>query len=277
MMGFEKLRLATVFLFSLVTAGGIAYGALQDEPTRFEKGLRGHVVGVTTAKPATITISLEESGTLLNLDLASQAKVWTAFESGQISDLKDGQFVSVRLGTDHRTVNEIHVQGKLREGSIQSIAQSGKITVVEEDDDDGAGKPLEVELAPDAVLRIGGLPATRGDLKPGMQVPLEFGRDGKLVNAIEAEAEDNTLLEGRFLEEVNGTIHMDQEDGEEGQLVRHTLSATAETIVLMDGKPAKIADLKRGASIRLRVSSDGNSVRAIKAISPSLGDENDDK
>ncbi len=283
MMGFEKLKTVAACMVSLLTAGTIAYGMLQDEPTRFEKGLRGHIVSVNAGKPATVTISLEEFGMLLNLDVSGQAKVWTAFEAGQLADLKEGQFVSLRLGNDHRTVNEIHVQGQMREALIKSVAASGKIVIVEGDDDDDGGKPMEVELAPDAILRIGGLPATRGDLKPGMQVPLEFGRDGKLVNAIEADAAENTLVDGELIEvDSNGNkLVFGREENDEGQPVQQSFTITAETIITLDGKPAKLADLKRGSSLKLRLSDDGQSIRAIKATSPEADDddksENDNK
>ena len=269
MMGFEKLKMVATCLVSLLTAGTIAYGMLQDEPTRFEKGLRGQVVAVHAGKPSTVTITLDEFGSLLNLDVSGQVKVWTAFEAGQFTDLKEGQFVSLRLGNDHRTVNEIHVQGAIREASIKSIAASGKILIVEGDDEEeGAGKPMEVELAPDAILRIGGLPATRSDLKPGMQVPLEFGRDGKLVNAIEAEAAENTLVDSELLEvDANGNkLVFGREENDEGQPTQQSFTINAETIITLDGKPAKLSDLKKGSSLRLRLSNDGHSIRVIKAI-----------
>lgn len=282
MMGFEKMKLVAACVVSLLTAGTIAYGMLQDEPTRFEKGLRGQVVAVSAAgagKSPTVTIALDEFGTLLNLDVSGQAKVWTAFEAGQLADLKEGQYVSLRLGNDHRTVNEIHVQGQIREASIKSIAASGKITIVNEEDDDGGGKPVEVELAADAILRIGGLPATRRDLKPGMQVPLEFGRDGKLVNAIEAEAAENSVIDGELIEvDANGDkLVFGREENDDGQPVQQSFAITAETIITLDGKPAKLSDLKRGASITLRLADDGHSIRAIKATNPEPdGDNNTD-
>lgn len=287
MMGFEKLKIVAACMVSLLTAGTVAYGMLQDEPTRFEKGLRGQVVAVSAAssgKSSTITISLEEFGTLLNLDLSGQAKVWTAYEAGQLTDLKNGQFVSLRLGDDHRTVNEIHVQGQMREASIKSVASSGKITIVEGDDDeDSSGKPMEVELAPDAIVRIGGLPATRSDLKPGMQIPLEFGRDGKVVNAIEAEAAEKTVIDGELLEvDANGSkLVFGREESDDGQPVQQSFTITAETIITLDGKPAKLAELKRGSSLKLRLADAGKAIRVIQATSPEPDDDensaNDDK
>ena len=276
MMGFEKLKFVTAWVITVLTVGGIAFGILRDEPTRFEKGLRGQIVAVNAGRTtSTVTISLEEFGTLLNLDVSGQAKVWTAFEAGQLTDLKEGQYVSLRLSDDHRTVNEIHVQGQMREASIKSVTASGKIVVVEGDDDDeGAGQPMEVELAPDAILRIGGLPATRDDLKPGMQVPLEFGRDGKLVNAIEAEAAENSLIDGELIEATTGNmLVIGREENDDGQPVQQAFTITAETIITLDAKPAKLADIRKGSWLTLRLSDDGQSIRVIKATSPEPDDD----
>jgi RNA polymerase sigma factor (sigma-70 family) len=95
MMGVQKLKFCAAWLVSFLAAGGIAFGMLRDEPRRFEKGLVGQVVEIDkTSKVAKVTISLAESGTLLSLDVAAQAKVWTAFEASQLEHVKTGQFVS---------------------------------------------------------------------------------------------------------------------------------------------------------------------------------------
>jgi len=283
MMGLQKLKCISVCIASVLTAGGIAFGMLQDEPTRFEKGLRGDIVAVNFGKPTTVTISVDEFGTLLNLDVSAEAKVRTAFESGQLADLKEGQFVSLRLGDDHRTVNEIHIQGHERHALIKSVADSSKITIVEDDDDDdeGDGKLTEVDLAPDAILRVGDLPATRGDLKPGMEVLLEFGRDGKLVNAIEVETDDDLVIVGELLE-VDGAAKQikldvfrddDREDDDDGPAVGRSLTIAADAIIWLHDKPAKLTDLSPGLTVRLRLSDDGNSVRAIRAAKPERDDD----
>ncbi|MFO0999446.1 MAG: hypothetical protein U0936_03850 [Planctomycetaceae bacterium] len=65
---------------------------------------------------ASITIQLEEFDTLLNLDVSQDVKVWKACESSGLSSVKPGQFASLRLASDHRTVNEIHVSSASNTG-----------------------------------------------------------------------------------------------------------------------------------------------------------------
>jgi hypothetical protein len=164
----------------------------------------------------------------------------------------------------------------VRNAKIKSVGASGKITIVEDDDDETDSHSLDVELAPDAILRIGGLPATRGDLMPGMEVPLEFGRDGKFVNGIEAEpGESEAIIPGRLLEvdAAAKQIKMDREEGDEDQPIQQSFKITTETIIRLDGKPAKLVDLRPGCTIRLRLSDDGSSVRAIGAASPEPDDD----
>ncbi len=304
MMGLNKLKYISICILSLHTAGGITYGVLQDDPTRFEKGLRGNIVAVNEGnpapsspgdrvkssssggitveewKPATVTISLEGFDTLLNLDVSRSSKIWTAYEVGQFSDLKEGQYVSLRLADDHRTVNEIHVEGEVQSVAIKSLTSGGKITVVHHDDDDDdeeRDRRTEVELAPDVIVRIGGLPATREDLNPGMEVELEFGRDGKFVHAITSEAAEELMFEGQLtgMNNDNTRIFLEKECDDE-QITTRSFTITPETIVWVDLKPAKLADLKSEMWLVVRLSEDGNTVRAIKATTPEPEDDDDE-
>lgn len=281
-MGFEKVKSGLICLVGLLTAGGVAYGMLQDDPARFEKGLRGHIVLVQPVpladKPASITIALEESGTLLNLDISQQVTVQLAFQSAFLADLKIGQYASLGLGDDHRTVIEIDAQGMVREGAIGELASTDKITLFDDDNADGEARLIEVQLAPDAILRIGGLPATRKDLPPGTELPLEFDRDGKIVNAIELEALENSLIYGQLVEidAANYKITVSGEDDEAERMIQQTFLATAETIVLLDDQRVTLADLKTGCGILLRLSIQGETISAIKATSPTPEEQEDE-
>lgn len=281
MMGLEKLKTISACVVSFLMAGGIALGMLQDEPTRFEKGIQGELVSVSGEQPVTVTISLDGSDTLLNLDVSDDVKIWVAFESGELGDLKEGQFLSLRLEEDHRTVGEIHVQGVIRDAKVASISPDGKITITEDDDDEEQpGTTRELELAPDVIVRIGGLPATPADLKPGLELPLEMARNGNVVNAIEVDAEDDSIIAGELLELLGNdglVLAVESEEHEDDEAEREpdrkTYATNAETLVVLDHKAVKLNDLPKGAFILLRMSDDGKVVRAIKAESPEPDEE----
>ena len=188
--------------------------------------------------------------------------------------------MSLRLADDHRTVNEIHVEGEVQSVAIKSLTSGGKITVVHHDDDDDdeeRDRRTEIELAPDVIVRIGGLPATREDLNPGMEVELEFGRDGKFVHAITSEAAEELMFEGQLtgMNNDNTRIFLEKECDDE-QITTRSFTITPETIVWVDLKPAKLADLKSEMWLVVRLSEDGNTVRAIKATTPEPEDDDDE-
>ncbi|MEI8021955.1 MAG: hypothetical protein WCH39_27340, partial [Schlesneria sp.] len=144
--------------------------------------------------------------------------------------------------------------------------------------DEQRDKESEVELAPDAILRISRLPAAHVDLKPGMEARLEFGRDGKFVHAITAMAEDELMFYGG-LNELNAdsteiSIIQAGEDDEPSTI--RSFKVSPETIVWLDMKPVKLADLKSGFWVVGRLSDDGQTVRAIKAETPEPEDDEDD-
>lgn len=276
MMGLEKIKAAAVCVISLFMVGTVAYGMLQDDPQRFEKGLRGHVVSMSeSTNPTALTIDLDEFGSLLSLDISPDAKVWTAFETGGLSDVKPGRYVSLRLGDDHRTVREIHVLGEQREVSIRTVGASGTITaVVADDEDDEEERPVQAplrafQLAPDAIVRIGGVPAYPDELKPGMVVPLEFSRDGKTVNAIEVEGAPGQLVEGEIVSIDAGAsvVHLRTElDGDETAVL--ILKLPPDSLILLDRRPARPADLRPGCDVVARLDEAKTAIRALRATSP---------
>lgn len=274
MMGLEKLKYVAVVVASLFV-GGIALGMLQDDPHRLEKGLRGTVVAVqnTGAKPH-VTVELDEyAGVKLNLDMAVEAKVWTAFEAGKLADLKPGQLVSLRLAKDDRTVNEIHIVGQQREVVIRS-ATASQITVVDADEEEeGRGEPQEFPLAEGVIVRIGGLPANPDDLRPGMRVPLEFSASGRTVNAIESDDRAHIVQADIVLVDAPANVIKIRREVEDDQLIEEFVTVAANALVRVDGQPAKLADVLPKSEATLRLSPDRGLVRALLATSPEKDDD----
>ncbi len=275
MMGMEKLRFITACVLSLITAGGVAYGVLHDNPQRFQKGLVGQIVDVQTrGQSHSVTIQLEEFETLLNLDVSAEVKVWKAYESSTLANVKPGQFASLRLASDHRTVNEIHVSGAQHEVSIRGLSDSGAMMATTEDDGESADESRPYQLAPDAILRIGGLPATRDDFQAGMEVPLELAEDGRTVHAIEAEADPRTIIVGSLvsIDVAAGTAMIETED-ENDTLIRIPLKIDAKAVVEVDGKRADVSAILPGSEVVLRTTTDRSSIRALRATSPEPDDD----
>lgn len=268
-LGWEKMKTTALTLASLLVFGGIALAALKDNPTRFEKGLCGRVVAFQNGKTPTVTIELGDTGALLNLDIGAQAKIWTAYEQGALEDLQPGQEVSLRLAADHRTVAEIHLRGIVREVRVKSVGSDGKITIVDEDDDGPAGQTVELPLAPDAIFRLGGLPAAKSDWKPGMTVPLELGRDGKTVHAIEAEALADSMVEGLLAEWIGpDQIKIATEDDDDRPREMRVFAINGDTLFQRDGNKSTRLEIKKGSRVVLRLDQDKKTVRAVQATSP---------
>ena len=295
MLGLEKLKLFIVALVTILTAGSIAYGVLHDEPERFEKGLRGEIVTLTNGSTGrTVTVKLEDFDTLLNLDISKDAKVSVAYETGKLDDLKEGQYVSLRLGPDHRVVDEIHVRGEQKEVVVTAIGAGGTtITATpadaeEEEDENGNKKPIpttEFKLADGAIFRLGGLPAALGDIKPGMKIPIEMSPTGEKVNAVEVDIEDNLLKRGSVVKVDGGTVKF-RTDGDEdlpsqdengndlteqqrqaiALRTAHSMTIATDAKIQLDDKPAALTDIKPGSEITFRLNEEGSTTaKAVKA------------
>jgi RNA polymerase sigma factor (sigma-70 family) len=275
MMGLKKLQVAGTYLATMLMAGTVCYGMLQDAPRRFEQGVRGEVVEIHRGSTPTVTIAMEEFGTWLNLDISPQAKVWTAFEAAQLDDLAVGQFVALHLGPDHRTVQELHIQGAVREVAVQRVAPSGKLVVIDADNDDPPVAATEVELAPDAIMRIGGLPATVDDLQPGTVIPLEFGRDGSRVNAIESQVDPRLYVEGilRRINVAKGEAIILRDNGEEEERVEKPYVFTRDSILTGTKAKETWESLPVPCEVQLRLAPDGRTIRALRVGATIIDDD----
>lgn len=91
----------------------------------------------------------------------------------------------------------------------------------------------------------------------------------------EAEAAENAIIDGELLgiDVTGNTLVFDREDNDDCQPVRQSFTITSETIITLDGKPAKLVDLERHSALTLRLSDDGHTIRAIKVVSPDPDDE----
>ncbi len=265
--GLQKVAVAVVLFLSLITGGTVAYGFLQDNPRRFDFGLRGHIVRIEHGSQPSLTIELDEYHALLSLDIASQAKIWVAYEAASIDGLKQGQFVVVQLDNDNRTIKEIHAQGQIREATIREIGE-GDTLIVEGDDDVETPEPGKFLLSPETIVRIGGMPASRDELRPGMSIPLELDKNGEIVHAIEVEGESDQFVYGELLsidaQSNKLTLSIDDETDIPKQ---RDFELDSSAVVVAEGVNVKLVELSKGSILKLRLAADKPIVKSIRVES----------
>jgi hypothetical protein len=129
-------------------------------------------------------------------------------------------------------------------------------------------------LAPDAILRIGGLPATREDFSSGMEVPLELADDGKTIHAIEADADPQTIIMGSVvvIDAVAGTVIVETEDDND-TLIKVPLTIDVKAVIEVYGKRSELGSVRPGSEVILRTTTDRSTVRAMRATSPEKDDD----
>ncbi len=271
--GLQKVAVAVLLFLSLITGGAMAYGFLQDNPRRFDLGLRGHIVRIDHSSQPSLTIELDEYHALLNLDIASQARIWVAYEAANIDCLKKGQFVSVQLDDDNRTIKEIHAQGQIREATFRAIGEDN-VLIVEGDDDIETPEPSRLRLSPEAIVRIGGMPASRFELRPGMSIPLEFDKNGAIVHAIEIEGESDKFICGELLsidaQSSKLTLFIDDDTDIPKQ---RDFEIDSSVVVVSEGVHVKLLELSKGSILKLRLAADEPVVKSIRVDSvPDAGE-----
>lgn len=273
-LGMQKIALAMTIFLSMITGGSLLYGFLQDNPARFESGLRGTIVQIDHDQSPSLTLELDEYRTLVNLDLAKDVKVWIAYEEIASNRLKVGQFVSLKLDTDHRTIKEIHGQGSVREVTIRSVPNPG-LLVVEGDDDNPESTPELIELAPETILRIGGMNAALEELKPGMTVPIEFGSDGNVVHAIETEAEASRIVEGELQAiDLSKNELILATETEDDRIIDRRLRFDTSVIARSKGRIIPLEDLRKGSVLKVRLDDDGRTIKGMNIEFSGMEDDN---
>lgn len=188
----------------------------------------------------------------------------------KLADLKDGMRVTVTLTADKKTITEIRASRKENavQIGIKSIdAEKRTVTTTVEDKKAGVVRDETYAVAADAPVLFAdhgkgaGKQGKLADLRPGMRATLRLSEDGKSVVDIRVAAPTaQGVVKSVDAEKNSITITMGEKD--KATDVTHEIENGA--TIALDGKEAKLTDLKPGTQIQLLLSHK-NAVVGVRA------------
>jgi ferric-dicitrate binding protein FerR (iron transport regulator) len=191
------------------------------------------------------------------LVLPKDVRVVIDGQPAKLGDLASGKRVVLRLDREGKTVQAINVLvarrplGVLQTGVISEI-KDGKLTLSLRGRDAATGEKT-FDVGESARVFVDNKPAKLTDLAKGMTVQLGLDEKGTLVT-IRVEGPS---VGGRLKEITAEKITL-QGRGEDSSYI-----LSPKVIVIIDRKPAKLADIKVGMEVMLKLSADGKTVLTI--------------
>ncbi len=196
---------------------------------------------------------------------------------GQLTDLASGAIVTLRLSLDRMTVLSVVAEGSTISGLIKAIDPSKRtVTVtVRTARGDDAGEEQTLTIAKDALVvvddgkgrRLSLKEAKLADVPVGAAVSMKLSADQTVVMQCRAEGPTlSGILKVTDADKGTITIIMGRGRGEDGEEKTVVLAKNAR--ITLDGKEAKLADLKPGdmpPHIQLRLSLDQKTAQSVTA------------
>ena len=264
---------------------------------------RGGKVASVDAKRNTITIAFKGDGGIVEriVELTADAKVFIDGNPGKLADVPVNSTAALVMARGREEaglaqVTELRVTGQNLGGVIDQVDASG-ITLA------GEKNPRTIDIAAGTKITVNGKPAKAGDLKAGDRVQVTMAADekaalsittGKVADGEKPGAGKPRPFGGRVAE-VDATARTitlaAKNEGGKGLVVK----VTADAKISVDGKDAKLADVAKGATVTLGLSSakDGQmrevnevavagptfagSVKRIDATTITIGNERTDR
>jgi RNA polymerase sigma factor (sigma-70 family) len=188
---------------------------------------------------------------------------------GQLAGLPRGAFVNLGLSVDQTTARSIRAEGRMVDNAVVKAVDAPRYSI---DIEDREGEKT-FAVARDAFVEIDGKPGRLAGVPKGAIVALGLSVDGRTVRRLQAAG---SLFFGVPVQAVDGerntiTFGEHRED-KEGLVSGKTLAVATDASILIDGKPAKLAVVPRGALANwLTLSVDQKTVRGFQAQGPQVG------
>jgi ferric-dicitrate binding protein FerR (iron transport regulator)/Cu/Ag efflux protein CusF len=253
----------------LAAGEGKTFAADKEQPKVKGAEFRGSITAIDS-KSVTLGAG-ENAAKTKSFDLAADVKVVIDGQPGKLADLKVGMVVFATLDEGKTTVKGLRAEGGSAGGEVKAIdAKARTITIAGKAKKEGnPPEPQTFGVTPDAKIVIDGKPATLADVKTGAVAALRLSLDGKSAVSVLQGVKGKEGGEKGKAKVINGeikavdasnnsvTIVLGKEAGEK------TFKLGADAIVMIDGKPGKLADVKTGSRGTLKLSDDEKTVMGL--------------
>jgi len=233
--------------------------------------LEGHRVKAVDASKRTITIgpSLEDlkraglrPGGLPDqtFDVAQNASIDIDGKPGKLADLPLRALIQLSVSADRKTVQSIQTARLGINGfAMVKAVNAGKSAITVDIKARGIALRFDGQTYPvakHATIEIDGKPGKLADLPIGAHVTLSLSWNGKTALGIQAGGPRGVV---KAVDARANTLTMTDKIGEA------TFPVVQGARIVLDGKPAKLADLKEDMEVDLRLTADAETVLKITA------------
>ncbi len=287
---FKEAKLAdlaagTSVQVSLTAGQKTVESIVAEEPT-----VRGQLKAVD-AKKSTLTVAMqagrEDAPAEKTLTVAADAEIGIddgrgrrfSIREGRLEDLAEGSMVTLRLSLDKSKVNSVFAEGAMLNGTIKAVDAAKRSVTVETRParGDDAAEERVVTIAKEAIVviddgkgrKLSVKDAKLADLPVGSAVMARLSVDRNFVMMLRAEG---PMLFGMLkgVDADKGTITIGVSKSRT-EFDEKTFTLTKGALVTLDGKAAKLADLKaeeNGPFLQLRLTLDQKTVQSVQARMP---------
>lgn len=215
----------------------------------------------TTVKLADIT---KEDMPISSYKLASNVVIKINGEAGAITDIKNGDFVTIKmsggLGVTLSAEPQISKVTSVKIENIETSANGVVITVLTQNEEE-----VDYMLADSATITRNGAKATFSDLAIGdsAELTLDYGKISSIMATGKAKSIEGTIEEITIS---SATSYITISSG--GSKSKYSMAR--DCTITLEGQEATVYDLRLGAYVNLKVSSETVTEIASDAVSESL-------
>jgi ferric-dicitrate binding protein FerR (iron transport regulator) len=232
-------------------------------------GIRRPLIGffqgvVAEVKDGKLTVSFDRRNPKMEktFDVSESVRIVVDGKPVKLANLTKG--MTVQLGQDDKgALVVVRAEGPTVGGKVKDITVE-KITL------QGRREDADYVLSPSTMAIIDRKPARPADVKVGMDVSLKLSVDGKTVLVIRTDASRQgwvPFVNGRIkaIDTKARTITLAIASARAGVRVsqERTFSLGKDVKVIIEGRPAGVADLKVGTEVTLTVDREGKTVYRI--------------